>query len=185
MIKNKESRKCIYELRHPDTDIPVYVGMTTQPYYRFHEHKSPRTLKRVKHNKLQLWIKSLLDQGKMPVMKIVKDLPNSFTRKQMIQAEKEHILEVLKKHKLFNLFIGSNHTKQTKAWVIKGNKNRIISNEMKKKISKANTKYIFKYRDQTVMGLVALSKIIGIKPSSIHYKISNNKEIEGVTLARY
>lgn len=182
-MKKKVYRKCVYELRHPDTDVPVYVGVTVEPYYRFHEHKAPSTLKSQKHSKLHLWIKALIKEGKLPVMKIVKDLPMSFTRKQMIEAERIHMTNVMKTHKLFNLFLGANHTEKTKAWVVKGNKNRVISSDMKKKISEANSKYSFEYKGQKVIGLEALSKIIGMPISTIHYNLSRNKTISGVKLA--
>lgn len=184
-MNKKMIKKCIYELRHPDTNIPVYVGATINPYSRYHEHKTPRTLKRFKHNNLQIWIKSLLDEGKKPVMKIVKQLPSSFTRKQMIEVEKEHTLKVLKKHKLFNIFIGSSHTNKTKAWVIKSNSCRIVSKETKKKISNYNAKYIFEYRGEKVNGMVALSKLINLSTSAIHYKITNNIKIPEVIIARH
>lgn len=60
----------IYCLKCPDTDKVMYIGKTNNPKRRLYQHVSDVNKTCGKKDR---WIKSLLDEGKRPVMSILEE----------------------------------------------------------------------------------------------------------------
>jgi hypothetical protein len=89
----------IYELRDPDTHVPVYVGQTVRdPEDRAYDHMKKAL---DKENALESWIATLYHtRGKLPELYYMK----LESEKMMDRAERERIKELLKQGvKLFNV----------------------------------------------------------------------------------
>lgn len=61
---------CIYTLICPDTNLIKYVGKTFNPKARFYRHVSYETRDKSKKG---IWIKSLIKNGKKPIIEIIDD----------------------------------------------------------------------------------------------------------------
>jgi predicted GIY-YIG superfamily endonuclease len=60
----------VYELYDPRTNTPGYVGITNNPNQRYWEHLEGRVRKGKKYE----WVKSLLDEGVKPKLRILETL---------------------------------------------------------------------------------------------------------------
>lgn len=76
----------IYALCDPDTENVRYIGQTVNMRIRFYDHLNKL---HVGNKKKQEWIQSLLDQGKIPLMKIICVVDQSKAN----QAEMDAIAE--------------------------------------------------------------------------------------------
>lgn len=86
----------IYLLRHPLTNVPVYVGRTRNPFWRMlvHVHGVNKS-----NPALQEWIETLRSEGIEPVMDVV-----SFATHETEQSEEDKwMIEVSKQHPLLNI----------------------------------------------------------------------------------
>jgi hypothetical protein len=96
----------IYGLHCPDTDELRYVGKAKNAQKRFRTHLYERVLSRP----VNRWIKSLIDQGKVPVMRVLEVVPDA----EWEEAERRLIAEHRKTAKLLNLADGGAMPSQTK-----------------------------------------------------------------------
>lgn len=62
----------IYTLEDLDGNIR-YIGKSNDPYNRLRKHCSPFSLKKLTHK--NNWIKLLLYEGSMPIVKIIDEVP--------------------------------------------------------------------------------------------------------------
>lgn len=74
----------LYYLRCPDTDAVRYVGSTVNVELRYGNHISDASRLGKRGSKKEVWIASLLEQGKYPVLEIVGIVPVEF----LAQAER-------------------------------------------------------------------------------------------------
>ncbi len=68
----------IYKLLCPDTGKVRYIGMTTTSLHkRLVGHISGALLRRKKKTTKNVWIRNLILKGKVPLIRLVKEIPNS------------------------------------------------------------------------------------------------------------
>jgi hypothetical protein len=108
----------IYGLYCPDTGELRYVGKANNAQKRLKKH----LFERVKSRPVNRWVKSLVDSGKAPVLKILETVPHD----EWEEAERRLIAEHRKAGKLLNLADGGAMPSQTKA---QRKKAAIASNE--------------------------------------------------------
>jgi hypothetical protein len=96
----------IYGLYDPDTDELRYVGKANNAKKRLRTHAYERGYRRPVNN----WVKSLIDQGKCPVMRILEVVPHE----QWEEAERRLIAKHRETCKLLNLADGGAMPSQTK-----------------------------------------------------------------------
>lgn len=63
----------IYALCEPDTGEIRYIGKADNPHKRLHGHTSSRVINGKTHR--SCWIRSLVNQNKSPVLKIIDEVP--------------------------------------------------------------------------------------------------------------
>lgn len=178
-------KRFVYEIRDPETNVCVYVGLTVNPGQRFQEHMAPSRVKRFKDPGLQNWIQDLRAKGKKPNFIIVKKIKSNVSKLSAQKIERKHTEMLRRSYNIFNKFNGANHTNETKQWVIRGNEKRPCTETTRDKISQKNSKYFFIYKGKKYIGLQKISKACGINMTTIHYSIMRNKIIKGIRYVRY
>jgi predicted GIY-YIG superfamily endonuclease len=81
----------IYILCDPDTDTPMYAGQTNRPKTRLNHHIADVLLRGETSSLKQKWIKSLLEQGKTTIMKIIQTFDCPCDSKDICKAEQHWI----------------------------------------------------------------------------------------------
>lgn len=173
----------IYAILDPDTNLPKYVGSTAKGQKRLKEHLRPCRI-RMNTPKAK-WIKSCIDRGFKPSVIVLQDYGE--TVDQRFELEKAWTQSFrLKGASLLNLFDGTSHTSKTREWVIKSNSGRSLSKKSRLKMGRSNSRYVFDMQDgSTIYGAINLSKKIGVKYTTIVYRIGSGKALEGVKNVRY
>lgn len=117
----------IYSLSDPETGEVRYVGKTVQdPYHRYHSHISCSKHSRKKDH-CHCWIKSLINKGQKPIMKIVEETHD-------INREIFWINEYKKsKHNLTNHTDGGDQGTLGTTWKLSEGSKKNISEGHKKK----------------------------------------------------
>lgn len=91
----------LYALYDPNLRIPKYIGISNNPQRRYLEHLEDESI-----TKKTKWIKSLIEENKKPVLKVIKDTDNV---RVVIKWEIKCIAKLKDKYQLTNTTAGGEY----------------------------------------------------------------------------